>query len=173
MKQSHLLIGIIGIAASLILLVVAFLTNEGGIGWMGGHMVDGDTGLTGLQLWVAVAGFAILIASIAFITYSHFSGRLIDEPKEPRKDLISKKSEDAIEAPNDTDQHLISRLLNGDERSLYQIIASSGGEILQKDLVERRVFSKAKVTRLLDKLEEKNLIVRERRGMTNKIKLVK
>jgi uncharacterized membrane protein len=173
MKQSKLLIGIIGIAAALILLVIALLASEGGTGWMGGHMIDGDTGLTGTQLWITIAGSATLIASIAFLTYSHFSDRKSDEPRKAEEDLAPIRSEASLEPQNSTDQHLISRLLNGDERNLYQIIASSGGEIFQKDLVEKKVFSKAKVTRLLDKLEEKNLIVRERQGMTNRIKMVK
>ena len=61
------------------------------------------------------------------------------------------------------------RLIEGDERRLYQQILDSGGEILQKDLVLESYFNKAKVTRLLDKLEEKRLISRVRHGMTNRI----
>ncbi|MBI4344366.1 MAG: hypothetical protein HY555_02145 [Euryarchaeota archaeon] len=63
----------------------------------------------------------------------------------------------------------VLRLLEGDERRLYQRILDSGGEILQKDLVLESDFNKAKVTRLLDKLEEKRLISRVRHGMTNRI----
>ena len=61
------------------------------------------------------------------------------------------------------------RIIEGDERRLYQQILDSGGEILQKDLVLESYFNKAKVTRLLDKLEEKRLISRVRHGMTNRI----
>lgn len=63
----------------------------------------------------------------------------------------------------------VLRLLEGDERRLYQQILDSGGEILQKDLVLESDFNKAKVTRLLDKLEQKRLISRVRHGMTNRI----
>jgi len=64
-------------------------------------------------------------------------------------------------------------LLTGDERRMFGEIVESGGEVLQKDLVAKGSFSKAKVTRLLDKRERKGLIVRERYGATNKIKIVK
>lgn len=65
----------------------------------------------------------------------------------------------------------ILRLLDGDERSLYRAILDSGGEILQKDLVLESDFNKVKVTRLLDRLEEKRLITRVRHGVTNRIVL--
>ncbi len=64
------------------------------------------------------------------------------------------------------------KLLDEDERRLYTFIREHGGEMLQKDIVASRAFSKAKVTRLLDRLERKDLVVRERHGMTNKVRLV-
>jgi uncharacterized membrane protein len=50
------------------------------------------------------------------------------------------------------------RLLDGDKR-----------EMLQSDLHAHTGFSKAKITRILDYLELKGLIVRKSYGMTNKI----
>ncbi len=38
-------------------------------------------------------------------------------------------------------------------------------------LVASGEFSKSKVTRLLDRLESRGLIVRERSGMTNRVRL--
>jgi uncharacterized membrane protein len=63
------------------------------------------------------------------------------------------------------------RLLEGDERSLYRRILAAEGAILQKDLVGAGQFSASKVTRLLDRLEAKGLITRERHGMTNRVRL--
>ncbi len=40
-------------------------------------------------------------------------------------------------------------------------------------LVSSGEFSKSKVTRLLDRLESRGLVIRERKGMTNRIKLVR
>ena len=66
---------------------------------------------------------------------------------------------------------LALRLLAGDERRLYRRIVEAGGTILQKDLVGAGPFSGSQVTRLLDRLEAKGLVSRERHGMTNRITL--
>ena len=63
------------------------------------------------------------------------------------------------------------RLLTGDELSLYQRIVASAGTALQKDLVGVGLFSGPKVSRILDRLEAKGLVARERYGMTNRIRL--
>jgi uncharacterized membrane protein len=61
------------------------------------------------------------------------------------------------------------RLLDGDKRQLFNEIVEANGEILQSDLHAHTGFSKAKITRILDYLELKGLIVRKSFGMTNKI----
>jgi uncharacterized membrane protein len=61
------------------------------------------------------------------------------------------------------------RLLDGDKRKLFNEIVEAGGEILQSDLHAHMGFSKAKITRILDYLELKGLIVRKSYGMTNKV----
>lgn len=62
-------------------------------------------------------------------------------------------------------------LLDEDQRTLYEIVAGSEAEILQKDLPELTGFSKAKVSRMLDKLERKGLVQRLSHGMTNRVVL--
>ena len=57
--------------------------------------------------------------------------------------------------------------LSKDENLVLENIIESEGTIFQSDLVEKTSFSKVKVTRILDKLEGKNIIERKRRGMTN------
>jgi len=61
------------------------------------------------------------------------------------------------------------RLLDGDKRKLFNEVVEAGGEILQSELHTQTGFSKAKITRILDYLELKGLIVRKSYGMTNKI----
>jgi len=61
------------------------------------------------------------------------------------------------------------RLLDGDKKKLFNEVVEAGGEILQSDLHAHTGFSKAKITRVLDYLELKGLIVRKSYGMTNKI----
>jgi len=69
---------------------------------------------------------------------------------------------------NKKKQRIISTVLEGDEKILYDIIQEKN-EILQKDLVYESGFSKAKVTRILGKLDNKKLIIRKPWGNTNKI----
>lgn len=63
--------------------------------------------------------------------------------------------------------------LDADELRLYEMIRDAGGELLQMHVVSAKIFSKAKVTRLLDKLENRGLVIRERHGMTNRIRIIK
>jgi uncharacterized membrane protein len=67
------------------------------------------------------------------------------------------------------DVTFILRLLDGDKRQVFNEIVESNGEILQSDLHVQTGFSRAKITRILDYLELKGLIVRKSYGMTNKI----
>lgn len=68
-------------------------------------------------------------------------------------------------------EDLAVRLLDGDERRLLRVIVEAKGDILQRDLVRITAFSDAKVSRLLDRLQERGLVVRERQGMTNRVRL--
>ena len=67
----------------------------------------------------------------------------------------------------------VVRMLDEDERLLYLRIRDAGGAVLQKEVVGWGTFSAAKVTRLLDLLEAKGLLVRERHGATNRIRLTR
>jgi len=67
------------------------------------------------------------------------------------------------------DVTFVLRLLDGDKRQVFNEIVDSKREILQSDLHVQTGFSRAKITRILDYLELKGLIVRKSYGMTNKI----
>lgn len=57
--------------------------------------------------------------------------------------------------------------LKSEEKKVFNIIENAGGGIFQSELIGKSGFSKVKISRILDKLENKNLIERKRRGMTN------
>ncbi len=65
-------------------------------------------------------------------------------------------------------QKLATKLLEGDELRLYNFILKHK-ECLQKDLVYESGYAKAKVTRLLEKLDRKGLVDRRPYGNTNKV----
>lgn len=68
-------------------------------------------------------------------------------------------------------EDLAIRLLDGDERRLVRVLVEAKGQVLQRDLVRITGFSDAKVSRLLDRLQERGLVVRERYGMSNRVRL--
>ena len=52
---------------------------------------------------------------------------------------------------------------------MFRAIMDSGGEALQKDLILKTKMSDAKVSRVIDRLEEKGVVTKTRFGMTNKV----
>ena len=54
---------------------------------------------------------------------------------------------------------------------MFKAIMDTGGEALQKDLIQRTKMSNAKVSRVLEKLEQKGVVSKERHGSTNKIRI--
>lgn len=61
--------------------------------------------------------------------------------------------------------------LTGDEKGVYEKIVEADGVIFQSELVEQSGFPKAKVSRILDKMEARGLLERKRRGMANAVVL--
>ena len=79
-------------------------------------------------------------------------------PQHERDDVVAK-------------EYLALRLLTGDERTMFKAIMDSDGEALQKDLIARTRMSNAKVSRLLNRLQTKGIVSKDRHGSTNKIRI--
>lgn len=73
--------------------------------------------------------------------------------------------------PTSFESNIVLRLLTGDERALYRALMDRGGEAYQKDLVIQTKMSDAKTSRVIDRMEEKGLVSKERHGMTNMIRI--
>lgn len=65
---------------------------------------------------------------------------------------------------------LAANMLEGDEKTVFREIIDNN-EILQRELILKTGFSEPKVSRLLDKLERRGLVLRMRDGMGNRIML--
>jgi len=63
-------------------------------------------------------------------------------------------------------------ILDGDEKIIFQKIVDNDG-LFQRELILNTDFSEPKVSRLLDKLERRGLIIRKRDGMGNRVMLKK
>lgn len=66
---------------------------------------------------------------------------------------------------------VLLKALEGDERRTVKIIVDNGGRVFQNDLVNSLNFSKAKVSRILFKLEQRKIITKEKYGLTNSVSL--
>ena len=58
-------------------------------------------------------------------------------------------------------------MLDDDEKRVFNFVKEKPDGVYQSEIVEKLELSKVKVTRILDKLGQRNLIERKRRGMTN------
>ena len=80
------------------------------------------------------------------------------------KGYILKKTKQDIKINK---KNLLQKAKNDEEKLILECIIDKGNSIFQSDLVEKTKLSKVKITRILDRLETRNLIERKRRGMTN------
>lgn len=85
--------------------------------------------------------------------------------------IFGGKPEKAESKPNKEKWNEVARKLAGDEKTIYEKVMASDGVMFQSDLVEQLGFPKAKVSRILDKMEAGGLVERKRRGMANALVL--
>lgn len=79
----------------------------------------------------------------------------------PQKEIIIKKiKERKIKKKIDTSG------LKSEEKKVLKLVQDDKA-IFQADLIEKTDFGKAKMTRIIDRLEGKGFVERKRRGMTN------
>ncbi|OIO81436.1 hypothetical protein AUJ84_01185 [Candidatus Pacearchaeota archaeon CG1_02_32_132] len=103
-------------------------------------------------LSLAIVGLVILIALILIFS-------------KPQERIIIKKVK---ERQKKTVYDLSG--LKAEEKKVFSTIQENK-TIFQADLIEKTGFGKAKITRILDRLEGHKLIERKRRGMTNVVVL--
>tara|TARA_Y100000310_G_scaffold319407_1_gene374635 strand:- start:1916 stop:2398 length:483 start_codon:yes stop_codon:yes gene_type:complete len=110
-----------------------------------------------IQTWISLAIAGLILVIGLFLIFSKEETKIITRTKKVHVEKQRK--------PID-----YSKLLK-DEKTIMKIIEEADGTIFQSDLVEKSEFSKVKVSRILDKLEGRDLIERKRRGMTNVVVL--
>lgn len=173
---------------------VGVMMNRGGGGMMGNY-TGTSSGVPGPLEWVVfVASLAFFMLAVVLLVRSR-GGRMTSAPSaagpssmpmEPRVENLSPPvretpaaaptsmpaKEPAVATPEPPiAEPTLVKLLDADERRMYLEIRDHGGMMLQRDLVASGIFSKAKVTRVLDKLEAKGIVIREAHGMTNRVRL--
>ncbi len=102
-----------------------------------------------MQTWISVGIAGIVLVIGLFFIFAKEPERIIFKKiKEPKKKLN-------LEG------------LSDDEKKVIELIQNENGAIFQASLMEKIGIGKVGITRLLDKLEAKQLIERKRRGMNN------
>ena len=121
---------------------------------------------------VEVASYFSLNEVLLFIIAAWLGGMsflyIIISSKE-KETAVSEKIETVIP---DNKSTVAADILDGDEKILFQKIVGNDG-LLQRDLILNTDFSEPKVSRLLDRLERRGLILRKRDGMGNRVMLKK
>ena len=102
------------------------------------------------QTYLALGIIGVLIIFSLFLIFS-----------KPNEKIVVKKVKDKkIEKKVDLSS------FRTEEKQVYNLVKDNGA-IFQGDLIEKTGFSKARMTRIVDKLEGSGLVERKRRGMTN------
>ncbi|MFQ6012180.1 MAG: helix-turn-helix transcriptional regulator [Thermoplasmata archaeon] len=117
-----------------------------------------------LLLWGSLLLIVTLIIGISLV-YAYIS-KYVGESKATDSRVSRGDS-----PGTDSQVEITLELLPVDERSVYRRLLDEGGQVLQKDLRQMVSFSGPKISRVLDRLEGKGLVVRERHGMTNRVRL--
>jgi len=114
---------------------------------MGSSCTMYDTIRTQTWLSLSIAGVILIIG--LFIMFI-----------KPKEKIIVKTVKEKKKKPN------LDGLENN-EKKVIEILQKENGAIFQSTLMEKLEIGKVGITRLLDKLESKQLIERKRRGMNN------
>ena len=106
------------------------------------------------QTYLALAIVGLLVIVSLFLIFSKPSERIV----------VKKIKEKKIERKADLSS------FRPEEKQVYNLVKDNGA-MFQADLIEKTEFSKARMTRIIDKLEGSGLVERKRRGMTNVVVL--
>ncbi len=159
MENKH--VGWLVVSIGVVMAIVVFLFN---------NLIKDNIGLTcshgptcemyaglNVQTWISFAIVAIVII-IGFVI-------MFSKPKE--KIIIHTKTRTITEKKKPIDKSK----LDAKERGMVELLEKENGTMFQADLMEKLGIGKVGITRLLDKLEAKQIIERKRRGMNNVVVL--
>tara|TARA_Y100000310_G_C20547598_1_gene746369 strand:+ start:590 stop:1063 length:474 start_codon:yes stop_codon:yes gene_type:complete len=102
----------------------------------------------------------IIYLSISTVGLLIITGIVLIKSKPEEKTIIK---EVEIEKPK---KEINTKELTNDEKETLRLIQENKA-IFQADLIEKTGYGKVKMTRIIDRLEGKDIVERKRRGMTN------
>ena len=102
-----------------------------------------------IQTWISLGIVAIILVIGIVIMFTKPKERIIIKKVKQRKKKLDLGK------------------LDKDEKKVINLLLKENKALFQADLMEKLEIGKVKTTRLLDKLEAKQIIERKRRGMNN------
>ncbi|MBI2047349.1 hypothetical protein HYT26_04285 [Candidatus Pacearchaeota archaeon] len=152
-------VGILIIGISIVIAILVWIFNISLRSIAGLSCTMGPTcpmyNTASVQMWVSLS-----IVAVVFII-----GIVIMFTKPQEKIVIRKVREKEQKIRVNMNE------LDKDEKKIVKAIQDADGTIFQSDIADKTGFSKVKVTRILDRLEGRQLLERKRRGMTNVVVL--
>ena len=149
-------VGFLIVGLSVIMAIMVFLFN---------NLVKTNIGLTcshgptcemykglAIQTWVSIVIVAVVFLIGLFLIFARENERIIVKHK-----TVTKTEKKKINLEG----------LDKQEKEVVKILQEESGAVFQSSLMERLGVGKVGITRLLDKLEAKQIVERKRRGMNN------
>lgn len=118
------------------------------------NFMSGSSCSCSIPIYWVLAALSTSGILVGIFVYSYLAGSFNKERKEIHSEVMATLN-----------------FLKEDEKRIVDIVIKSGGEILQKEVVETTGFNKVKVSRTLSKLEDKGVISRKKNGMSKKVVL--
>lgn len=112
-----------------------------------------------VQTWISLSIVAIVFIIGFMIMFTKPKEKIITQEKVIVKKIKEKKKKLDLSG------------LDAKEKEVVKILQDENGTMFQADLMEKLGVGKVGMTRLLDKLEAKQIIERKRRGMNNVVVL--
>jgi len=151
MENKNVGVLIIGIGIVMVIIVLLFnsvLKDAIGLTCSHGPTCEMYSNVN-VQTWISLSIVAIILIIGLVIMFT-----------KPKEKIIIKKIKEKK-------KKLDLKGLDRDEKNVINLLLKENKAMFQSDLMEKLEIGKVKTTRLLDKLEAKQLIERKRRGMNN------
>jgi len=124
-----------------------------------------------IPFWSIFLILLVLLAGVIYILTTDRGRGLYT--KEGRRVVVEEPlaSEPPASPAGDEEEPDIFKVLKPDERRVVELLIRNGGVMLQKDLRWELGMNRVQIHRVLERLEERNIVVRRSVGNTNEVRL--
>lgn len=146
-------VGWLIVGISIFIFVIILIFNYGVASVLNGTCGMGPTctmyKTLSIQTWISLAIAAVILIIGLFFIFAKEHEKIITRTIKPKRKEVDMSK------------------LDKTEKEVVKIIQSENGAIFQSTLMEKLNIGKVGMTRLIDKLEAKQIVERKRRGMNN------